>query len=89
MPEFSEGLISVVKDGKIGFINSRGKLVIPCAYHLVGRFHDGLVWVLQDRTFKIIDKTGKTIMSDLDGPHLVDWSNIDEPIKISDSIISQ
>lgn len=33
---------------------------------------------VRGRTYKIIDKTGKTIMSDLDGPHLVNWSKFDK-----------
>lgn len=44
---FSEGLAAVEKDGRIGFVNTAGKLVIPCRYAYRGNsltefvFHNG------------------------------------------------
>lgn len=69
---FSEGLAAVVKQGKIGFINTQGKLVIPCQYTLnpnwqrqkakrrMPRFIDGLAAViLPNKGWNLIDPKGK------------------------------
>jgi hypothetical protein len=39
---FHEGLAAVQKDNKWGFIDTRGKLVVPTKYPLVGDFSEGL-----------------------------------------------
>ena len=39
---YSEGLKAVEQDGKWGFINQDGELVIPYKYHYVRSFRDGL-----------------------------------------------
>lgn len=47
---FSEGLATVVciegeDRRKVGFINRRGKLVIPCSFHYATEFSDSVAWV--------------------------------------------
>lgn len=37
---FHEGYAGIRQDGKWGFINSSGKLVVPCVYDYVGLFHE-------------------------------------------------
>lgn len=43
--DFSEGLARVEIDGKWGFINEQGELVIPCMYDEVGDFFEGFAKV--------------------------------------------
>lgn len=61
---FNEGLAVVrASNGKIGFIDRTGALVIPCIYdesHVV--FCDGLCSVQQDGKWGYIDKTGATVI---------------------------
>ncbi len=38
----SEGLIGIQRDGKFGFVDSRGRLRIANRYEDIGEFHDGL-----------------------------------------------
>ena len=39
---FSEGLASVEQNGKWGFINTQGEVVVPCIYDIAGSFSEGL-----------------------------------------------
>ena len=50
------------KNGKYGFINESGVIVIPCQWKAVGYFADGLAQV-QDENDKwgVIDETGKVV----------------------------
>lgn len=61
---FYGGLAGVVnQDGKVGFIDKTGALVIPCAYddsHAI--FCDGLCPVQKDGKWGYIDKTGATVI---------------------------
>lgn len=60
---FSEGLLAVYGDDGIGFVNSDGKLIIPCKYSTLSEtgvlFKDGLVSVYNGEKCGYIDKTGK------------------------------
>lgn len=54
---FHEGL-SLVRNSKgVGYINKRGKEVIPCQYFIGGRFCEGLTYVF-DGSFYYINKKG-------------------------------
>lgn len=55
---YSEGLAAVEQDGKWGFINEAGKIVIPCVYREVGDFHNGRAAVREASTFSYIDPDG-------------------------------
>jgi hypothetical protein len=65
---FSEGLAAVMSDGKWGFIDATGKMVIPATWKLKpGRFSEGLAAVrIGDSEYEFemtwIDKTGKPAM---------------------------
>ena len=65
--EFSEGLASVTKNGKLGYINLVGELVIPIKYdhRLMGTFTDGIacVWPLGE-PWSYIDKNGTEFWED-------------------------
>jgi len=43
-----EGMIHVEKNGKIGFVDQSGKLVIPCIYEDVTEFDDGIAQVKKE-----------------------------------------
>lgn len=61
---FSEGMAAVRKDGKFGFINIKGELVIPCQYLYVGPFKEGLACVVKDENdmnVSFIDTAGKIL----------------------------
>lgn len=62
--EFSEGLAPVSKiDGKSGFVNEKGELVIPMEFESVGAFVEGLAWAkTTDRKVGYIDKKGKWVI---------------------------
>ncbi len=60
---FSEGLTRVKKDGKWGFIDTTGKVVIPCQYDDASwSFSEGLTCVEKDGKYGFIDTTGKVVI---------------------------
>lgn len=71
---FSEGMATVRKDGKFGFINIKGELVIPCQYLYVGPFKEGLACVVKDENdmnVSFIDTAGKILKTKY--PFNVQW----------------
>lgn len=70
--DFSEGLASVEKNNKIGFIDKTGKEVVPPKYEKVDTwvrffnsdyvFHSGLALVKRNKMFGFINKTGKEVI---------------------------
>ena len=64
---FHEGMAAIVQNGKLGFVNRKGTLVIECQYeyedipryHLYTKFVNGLAAVKKDGLWGYIDKTGK------------------------------
>ena len=69
---FSEGLAAVMKDGKIGFINTKNEVVIPFQFDYTDKcrmydfgylFHDGYcIMTNKDGDLGLIDTTGKWIV---------------------------
>lgn len=57
-----EGLAWVQKDGKWGYINKTGKVVIPLQYDDAYSFYEGLAVVKKDGKYGFINKTGKIIV---------------------------
>ncbi len=45
---FRDGLAVFMQDGKLGYIDKSGKIVVPAQYDHAGTFHDGLAKVAQD-----------------------------------------
>ena len=84
--------------GKYGFVNERGKLVIPCKWKFSKVFMSGLAKVMDASTDKwgVIDKTGKVLVPCKWKKILIDpfsgdikamddagkWSNLDRTGKI-------
>lgn len=59
---FSEGLASVRKDGKYGYIDKSGKEIIPFIYDNAYAFSEGLACVRKQEKWGYIDKSGKTVI---------------------------
>lgn len=58
----SEGLIAVVRDGKFGYADRNGEIVVPAQCELADPFSDGLAGVVLDGKWGFIDRTGKLII---------------------------
>lgn len=57
---FSEGLAGFQKNDKYGFLDTKGKIVIPASYDYTGwKFENGLSLVLKNEKQMLIDKSGK------------------------------
>lgn len=57
------GFIVVEKDGKRGYLNALGKLVLPCIYEEVMFFDEGdMAGVKMNGKWGFIDKAGKTVI---------------------------
>ncbi len=59
---YSEGLAMVEQDGKFGYIDTTGKLVIPAKYGIADYFYGGYASVCLGDKWGVIDKTGKTVI---------------------------
>ncbi len=67
---FSEGLAKVSVNGKVGFINRNGKLVIPAKLRDAGSFRDGLApFEASNNKWGFIDKAGRIAI-----PATYDWA---------------
>lgn len=60
--EFSEGFAAVKKDGKWGFINTKGKDVIPCRYDGVYSFSEGFAMVENEDKYGFINTKGQEVI---------------------------
>ena len=58
----SDGLAKVKRDGKYGFIDKTGKVVIPLNYDWAWSFSEGLASVSQNGKYGFIDNTGKVVI---------------------------
>lgn len=59
---FSEGLAATRIEGKSGFIDVSGRLVIPARFDWASDFHEGLVWALREDQWGYIDQTGSFVI---------------------------
>lgn len=59
---FSDGLNVVMKNGKYGYINTKGKVVIACKYENALSFSNGVAMVEKDGKWGLINKKGKTVI---------------------------
>lgn len=59
---YSEGLKAVEQDGKWGFVNQEGELVIPYRYNYARSFHDGLAMVKLYGKWGYIDWFGNELI---------------------------
>lgn len=58
----SEGLARIERDGKYGFIDKTGKVVIPLNYDDTWSFSEGLALVSRNGKYGFIDKTSKVVI---------------------------
>lgn len=56
---FSEGMAAVKKDGKFGYINTKGELVIPCKFCVASDFSEGIAIVETGDTLSFLMKDGE------------------------------
>jgi len=67
---FSDGLAKVTVNGKVGFIDATGKLVIPAKFYDAGRFSEGLApFENAHEKWGYIDSTGRIVV-----PPRFDWA---------------
>ena len=59
---FSEELVSLEQNGKVGFIDKAGKQVIPPRYQNAGPFSEGLAAVMIKGKYGYIDRSGKMVI---------------------------
>ena len=65
---FKEGLICLVKDGKVGFVNKKGETVIPFEfdddYNALPAFQfiNGYSVICKDHKYGLINKTGEVVV---------------------------
>jgi hypothetical protein len=59
---FQMKLYPIISNGKYGYMNTQGKLIIPAIYSEVGPFQDGLAVVSKDELFGIIDKKNQVVV---------------------------
>ena len=59
---FSEGLAAVKKDGKWGYIDKQGNLVIEYKYEIAESFSEELALVYTDKKYGYIDTKGNTVI---------------------------
>ena len=59
---FSEGLVSVEQNGKVGFIDKAGRQVIPPRYENAEPFSEGLAAVMIKGQYGYIDRSGKMVI---------------------------
>ena len=60
--DFSEGLAHVQLNGKYGFVNKSGEVVIPIKYDYARDFSEGLAAVQLNGKWGFINKSGKIII---------------------------
>lgn len=60
---FSDGLLAVEYNDRWGYVNNKGKMVIPAIYDGAAAFYDNIAIVKIDNKMQLIDKKGKLILS--------------------------
>ena len=80
--QYREGLLPVLKAGKVGYINSRGRVVIRAQYDRMptGNWargaRDGRIIVRRNGAFGVLDTTGKVVLNfDRSIQNITDFNN--------------
>jgi hypothetical protein len=60
--DYKDGLAVAKVDKKLGFIDTKGKVVIPLIYDAVFQFTEDLAVVRQEKLMGYIDRTGKMVI---------------------------
>lgn len=61
--QFDEGLALVVKNGKYGFVDTLGRVVVAPVYDQAGRFRNGCAFVSRQQRYALIDRGGRELTS--------------------------
>ena len=61
--QFSQGLAAVQRDGKWGYIDTKGRLVIDYQFDSAEKFSEGLAFVVQNKKRGYIDSSGKMVIN--------------------------
>ena len=59
---FSSGLIAAEKDGKMGYIDKMGNVIIPLKYDMAATFSEGFAVVEQNERFGYINTSGEVVV---------------------------
>lgn len=59
---FSEGLAGVRMEGRWGFVNEKGEVIVRPKFDLVGDFYQGLAEALLEGKTGVIDRTGRYVV---------------------------
>ncbi len=80
--EMSEALISAEQNGKWGYIDGEGRVVLPFQYKWASDFAEGrAVVVAPSGTYALIDKTGREILPAM--YELMEWDAVHGVVKVS------
>ena len=60
--DFSEGFASVKSNDKWGFIDTKGKMVIPCVYDYARSFSKGFASVESNEKWGVINQSGEFVI---------------------------
>lgn len=78
----SEALISAEQNGKWGYIDGEGRVVLPFQYKWASDFAEGrAVVVAPSGTYALIDKTGREILPAM--YELMEWDAVHGVVKVS------
>ena len=72
----SEGLMPVKKNGKWGYIDGDGNLVIPCIYDEVSLFNGGIAIVKYNGKEYVIDKKGNVVEDEEVIKKATEWKRV-------------
>ncbi len=61
--DFVEGLGAVCLDGKYGYVDAKGEIVIPLQFTVASSFKDGVARIMLGDKWGVIDKTGRMLLS--------------------------
>jgi len=81
--DFREGLAVISIEGRSGFINTKGDVVIPLSFNGASDFHEGMAVVEVDGKWGFIDTSGKVVIQPSYNCAL-DFSEGLAPVQLSD-----
>lgn len=67
----------MTKNGKYGFINIKGNVVVPVVYDYAGYYDDGSSWIKQDSLQRRVDVNGRIMRMDALSKEEKEWGEPD------------
>lgn len=85
-----EGIIPIVKDGKVGFLRENGTVIVEPKYTGAAFFRNGRVWVSNEKgEYLFLDNTGKVLMDGIEDAgygdmqfHIMNWTPDSPPFPV-------